>query len=1051
MWQNNLRSLGESSAPQRGKVFRPLQRSLLGLATTLTPKTSIWRAVWVWLLLMAVFPPAYALDANRTIAQYVHTAWGQKEGAPSGVLALAQTADGFLWLGCVDGLYRFDGVSFELRRPGITYALLALPNGDLWIGRKSAVSLLRNGQITDYKVSDGVPAGKTASFAQDSEGTLWMANNAGLARLEGNRWKQVRADWNFHERYATGMLLDRHGTFWVAAGHTILYLLHGSHQFHATGINTTQVWTLAEAPNGKLWMSETSRSVRPIPLGRDLPPSDRAEFVVGSIGILFDREKTLWITSIGQGMRRVPFPERMEGRKFAQGDSAMERFMEADGLTDNLITSILEDHEGNIWVGTNSGLDRFYKSKLTPVIVPFALVGPVMAAGNAGSLWVDSIEHAFHIQGSGRISILRSGGKKYFDVYHGPDGALWWQGVGFLDRVEPGSSDWSKARRIPTPVDPITKTHQALKITEDRNGVIWAASESAGVYTFSKDHWKRIEGIAFPRGYRGSAAYTDSEGRVWLGFQDGTVIVFENGKVKQHWSGLGSPVGHVVASITGRGQHIWLGGDKLAYFDGQSFYEMAPVDGSPFKVWSIEEIEDGSLWLCENRGIIHISSSEVSQFLENHAYRVQYELYNSLDGLPGSFHDAAPRSREIVGTDGRIWFSSTKGIAWIDPASLSKNLLPPPVSISTLKADGKDYPASGVTFPPLTNAIEIGYTALSLSIPERVQFRYKLEGVDKDWEDAGARRAAFYTRLGPGKYHFQVIACNNDGVWNKAGASLDFTIAATWYQTIWFRIACAGVFVALMWGLYQLRLQQLRRQFHLRVEERVHERTRIARELHDTLLQSLHGLMFEFQAARNMFRKRPDEALQALDGAILGTERAITESQDAIENLRSAVTAGEDLVHLIKTAGEELLASRHTGHDLPTFGVTVEGRPRLLAPNVQEEIYYIVRELLRNAFRHAQARRIEAEILYEENQIRVRVRDDGKGVDPQVLVEGGRSGHWGLPGIRERAQQIGAKLDLWSEAGAGTEVQLAVAASVAYQKMTRRSRFRASQRTGNHE
>jgi signal transduction histidine kinase len=353
--------------------------------------------------------------------------------------------------------------------------------------------------------------------------------------------------------------------------------------------------------------------------------------------------------------------------------------------------------------------------------------------------------------------------------------------------------------------------------------------------------------------------------------------------------------------------------------------------------------------------------------------------------------------------------------------------------------------------PPLTNALEIDFTALSLSILERVQFRYKLEGVDKDWQAAGTRRTAFYTRLGPGSYHFQVIACNNDGVWNETGAHLDFRIAPAWYQTNWFHIACAGAFLVLMWGLYQLRLQQLRLEFNARLEERVHERTRIARDLHDTLLQSLHGLMFEFQAARNMFRKRPEEALQALDNAIMGTERAITEGQDAIENLRSAARAGEDFVQLVKMVGEDLVASQHPGHDSPTFGLTVEGQSRALTPVIQNEIYSIARELLRNAFRHAQAQRIEAEILYEEDRLRLRVRDNGKGMDPQVIEHGGRSGHWGLPGVRERAQQIGATLDLWSEAGAGTEIQLAVAASKAYQRTSGRSRFSVFRRSRSHE
>jgi Signal transduction histidine kinase len=253
-----------------------------------------------------------------------------------------------------------------------------------------------------------------------------------------------------------------------------------------------------------------------------------------------------------------------------------------------------------------------------------------------------------------------------------------------------------------------------------------------------------------------------------------------------------------------------------------------------------------------------------------------------------------------------------------------------------------------------------------------------------------------------------------------------------------------------MWGLYQLRLQQLHRQFNVRAEARANERTRIARELHDTLLQSLHGLMFEFQAARNMFQKRPEEALQALDDAIMGTENAITESQGAIQNLRGTATE-DDLVHLIKITGEDLAASRSGDHDSPRFGLTVEGQQRALSPDIRDEIYRIAREVLRNAFRHANAHRIEVEIMYDEDQLRLRVRDDGKGIDPLVLEKGSRPGHWGLPGVRERAQQMGAKLDVWSEMGAGTEVQLTVAASVAYRKRSGRSSFRSFKRTGNHE
>jgi signal transduction histidine kinase len=345
----------------------------------------------------------------------------------------------------------------------------------------------------------------------------------------------------------------------------------------------------------------------------------------------------------------------------------------------------------------------------------------------------------------------------------------------------------------------------------------------------------------------------------------------------------------------------------------------------------------------------------------------------------------------------------------------------------------------------------MGYTALSFSIPERVHFRYKLTGIDDDWQDADTRREAFYTGLRPGKYQFRIIACNNDGVWNEAGAFLDFSIAPAYYQTTWFRAACFAAFLAFLWGIYQLRVQHLRRQFNIGLEARVSERTRIARDLHDTLLQSLHGLMFEFQAVRNMFHRRPEEALEALDSAIMGAERAITESQVAIEGLRDAKLAENDLAQLLRATGEELVESRSAGHDAPTFGLTVEGERRTLVPITRDEVYRIARELLRNAFRHAHARRIEAEILYDEDQFRLRVRDDGKGMDPQVLEKGGRAGHWGLPGVRERAQQMGAKLDLWGEVGKGTEVQLTVAAAIAYEKTPDRSGFRLFRRTRNRD
>jgi signal transduction histidine kinase len=315
-------------------------------------------------------------------------------------------------------------------------------------------------------------------------------------------------------------------------------------------------------------------------------------------------------------------------------------------------------------------------------------------------------------------------------------------------------------------------------------------------------------------------------------------------------------------------------------------------------------------------------------------------------------------------------------------------------------------------------------------VPEKMRFRYRLEEVDKDWQDAGTRREAFYTRLGPGEYHFRVIACNNDGVWNEAGAHLDFNIAPAWYQTTWFHTLYAIAFLALLWSVYQLRLHQLQRQFNIKVEERVGERTRIARELHDTLLQSFQGLLMRFQAVSNELEE--GEPKQELDETIDQAAQAITEARDSVQGLRSSVMESNDLAAAIGSLGKELAAAASRP---PEFTVQGEGLRRSLHPILRDEVYRVAEEALRNAFQHSDARRIEVEIRYDERQFRLRVRDDGKGMDPNLLVGDGRAGHFGLRGMRERAERAGGTLTVWSELKSGTEVELSIPAAHAYTRV----------------
>ena len=333
-----------------------------------------------------------------------------------------------------------------------------------------------------------------------------------------------------------------------------------------------------------------------------------------------------------------------------------------------------------------------------------------------------------------------------------------------------------------------------------------------------------------------------------------------------------------------------------------------------------------------------------------------------------------------------------------------------------------------------TKNLEIDYTAVSLNRASRVRFRYKLEGIDAGWQDAGSRRQAFYNNLPPGKYRFVVSASNGDNLWNGAGAFWTFPSTRLTIRPPGFRHCAWPLFLDSSGGYTGFRLHQIERQFNVRLEERVGERTRIARELHDTLLQSFQGSLFEVQAARNLFPRRPDDAMRTLDEAIRSTESAIAEGRDAILDLRSDLGARSDLAHLLAAAGRELSETVASNGDSPAFCVTVEGSPRDLETVLQDALYRIGREILRNAFRHARAKRIEVEIRYDAQEFRIRFRDDGIGIEPKVLDEGARPGHWGLPGVRERAKAAGARVEFWSEVAAGTEVQVVVPASVVYAK-----------------
>ncbi len=988
-------------------------------------------------------PAAQALDPSRPLGEAKFTSWGLDPSVLPPVVAMAQTPDGFLWLGTSYGLYRFDGINFDhipSEAPGrvsdLISMIVASRDGSLYVAYNAGgVDVLRDGHLR--ATTPGAPTGSIQNMAEAPNGDLWV-ETTGTA---GTRLRRYRAGiWNAPDRDVVyppagvgDLLAARDGSIWATVGPALIVLRPGSRRFVEIDHSLTAMASMAQAPDGGIWIADLAGLRRVRDAEADTPSLGSIEVRLPAPApdqnLMFDRHGVLWNASAQLGIVRVTgLSGSGKGRKLeTYRPRTVIRFAPS---------VLLEDREGDLWAATTLGLVRFRPAdvaRMTEFDGPTRGEQPgvsgrfrVMADGNGriyvrdgAEIWAIDADLARH-----RLATLPPRNNACPAI--GP--GLWVpDGHGHITRI---GAETSEMLSLPF-ADPVDIC------SEDRSGRMVIGFGEHGLWRREAKGWRHIRLPPAPDFLPPYLMTVNETGGVFSYVGRGWVSRIDGDAAQTIWARPSATMGFI-NTIAATRDGALLGAEAgLVRYDGQRFRFLS-AKRYPFlhDVSGIVQTSAGDTWMLGASGIVRIDSTALARAFAGEAVRLTPQIFQYDDGLSG-VGEAFGFPDVVAAGDGRIWFTTNDGVFWINPSRLNRNPQAPPLFLRKVRAGGRDYaPKDRLELPEGTSRLQIDYTAVSLSMPERVRFRYRMEGVDDGWIDAGNNRQAIYTNLGPGDYRFQVIAANENGVWNRHGATFTIHIPPTFVQSRAFLLLCVFASILLIGLIYELRTQQITRRLNATMRERIGERERIARELHDTLLQSVQGLLLRFQAlayelpAGNGFRSRMDDTLSQ-------TRDAVAEARDRVQDLRSE----ERRTSLADDLGE---AARDLLLDSVASQITLEGAERPLAPAACEEIRRIVWEALFNVARHARASRVDISIVFTGRALAITIVDNGIGIDAETVSADSLAGHFGIQGMRERAKRLKARLQIESLPGAGTSVKLRVPASVAYRRKPARLRGRRS-------
>jgi len=955
---------------------------------------------------------AWALDPHKSLTQYSHKVWTQQDGLPQDTIrTVTQTSDGYLWIGTDEGLARFDGYEFttfdkphgDLPSNSIT-ALAAAADGSLWIGTPNGLTVYRDHRFHTYTTRDGLPDNSITSLTIDHTGALWIVAGISLSRFESGRFTNLAPGAQFPVTSVRTVLEDRHHDLWVAGFSAVGKLSNG---VFTAAVNESAlgagyfVTAMAEDQQDNLWLGGNGGimvlshdgTIRRYGVRDGMPnPYVRA--------LWCDRNGAIWVGT-NEGLARF------EGDRFASRPQE----------TPAQVRCLFEDSEGDLWVGASTGLTRFRDDVFTAYGISEGLPSDepnTVFQDSQGRVWVGFHEGGLMLVAGAapHVYTTRDGlpNNEVFSIREARNGDLLIAARDGMARMHDGKFTRFK------PKDPLAR-FTVFDVMEDSAGRTWLAT--GGGLGELQDNRYRVLVPGEPMLI--SAVVTlceSSDGALWAGTYGKGLwrIEGDNRRLYTMADGLSSDA--IRSLDRDPDGTLWIGtfgGGLMEFRDGR-FHSFTQKDGL-LSDNVAHVVNDGrSLWLSTTRGICRVSKQQLREFAGGKRHKIEAENFGVDDGLrsaqaAGGYPIGAGACRTA---DGRLWFSTSRGLAIYDPRSPRHTQMAPAVQIVEISAQGRPVNLAQSVWPPDSDRLQFRYTGIHLSAPERVQYSYKLESLDQQWVDAGSRRLINYNSLPHGKYRFLVRAAIPGGPPGETAYA--FTLLPHYYETSWFRALCAAVLGMLAWAVYQGRLRQMRQRFALVLEERA----RLAREIHDTLAQGFVGISSQLDAVALSMSPGESPARQYLDMARRMARHSLTEARRSVMDLRSSVLEDQDLAAALQ-AGTRLW----TAGNPVEVTVDVTGPPAKIPEDVEQHLLRIAQEAVTNVVKHAGASKIAIKLHREARKLCLRIVDNGHGFE-QSDAFSSVGGHFGLIGMRERAERLGGELRLASHPGEGTQVEVMV-------------------------